>query len=579
MLVPTNQQNQNTQMDQTTVNQIENELDSHVKEYCCYSKTKPMNYVSYHSTNKNFVMRYNKKSYTNKDVVKVCERTIEEIQHNFCNSTAKICVNNGILPFSYKTKKIIIYDNINNPVFDIRHIINLLELEQRQTYEKYNEFKRYITHFGFKKNELGGYILKEFISFKGMISLVMSSNSEFSKNFKEDVTEILDKLRKNGNLAIDNEKIDIVPQIKQPKKKLVKDVGGCDIDVVSMVLNTSAGGISCIYMFTIGQVGTLRNSMKIGDEYPDENYVIKFGHTDDLARRTIEHKKTFERYVGNQLKLKCYAWIDENYISEAETKIKHSLDSMNALFECNNMTELAIITNQQLKTIDSLYDTLYRAYGGSVKSIVSKYEMDVRELRTTIEINKYKQLSEHKDQIIEMKDQMLELEKEKNKLEKENSRLRNFIKELEPNKRNIIIDVPKNEPEIEPEIEPKIEPQNKEQQKQPKPKKIVIHRRGLENKIQHEHKFEKRLTKLDVNDPILVMDWFIAHYKKVDKATSKIALGTLYRKYKQTLNKTNVRYARCFEFRKILDNDPLTKGLIKYKKNADTTFLFYFEEK
>jgi len=279
MIVTQNQQNEIVQMNQEEINQIEKELDSQVKEYIGFTKERPMNYVSYDSRNKTYKFRINGKTHINKDVTQICEISRQTIQDKYLEKKQEIGLITGIIPFLYKNKKIIIYNNVNDPLFDIRHIINLLNLKYDQSNEKYNEFKQYITHFGFKKNEFGGYIFKEFISFKGMVSIVMSSNSEFSKTFKDDVTEILDKLRKNGNLAIDNEKIDVIP--KQPKKKLIKDIAGCDIDAVSMVLNASSGGISCIYMFTIGQVEELRESMKKENVYDDENYEKKIENKED----------------------------------------------------------------------------------------------------------------------------------------------------------------------------------------------------------------------------------------------------------------------------------------------------------
>ena len=78
----------------------------------------------------------------------------------------------------------------------------LLELEHSQHNTKYEKYKQYITNFSVHKNEYGGYIIRELITFKTACDIVLTSNKPFSQKFKEDVSNILDELRKSGQLVV-----------------------------------------------------------------------------------------------------------------------------------------------------------------------------------------------------------------------------------------------------------------------------------------------------------------------------------------------------------------------------------------
>jgi hypothetical protein len=101
----------------------------------------------------------------------------------------------------------LIYNSFEQPLFDIQHIIQLTDSKKTNAYDKYNKFKDKIMHYGFKKNQYGGYILKEFIPEEAMYGIILSSNSEFSKGFKSDVSKLLAELRKQTGLIIEGDQL------------------------------------------------------------------------------------------------------------------------------------------------------------------------------------------------------------------------------------------------------------------------------------------------------------------------------------------------------------------------------------
>ena len=101
-----------------------------------------------------------------------------------------------ITKIDYKNCTIILYGGLENSLFDINHIIQILD--QKDPRFKYMEFKDRIIDTCLVKNEYGGYYIKEFVNEGSMFDIILSSTSDFSKRFKKDVSNILVELRKNG---------------------------------------------------------------------------------------------------------------------------------------------------------------------------------------------------------------------------------------------------------------------------------------------------------------------------------------------------------------------------------------------
>lgn len=180
---------------------VEDTLDKTVAKYSGFSEKHPMDYVSYDETCANYKFRHSGLTITNKKLTVICDKVLKNFYDNFTDGILEIVIKNKI-PIKYAEKNILVYNTVDDPLFDIQHIFSLLGLEQSSISEKYDTFKQHITHFGVHKNQYGGYIIREFVSFKIMCQIIMSSNKKFAKKFKEDVSEILDNLRQTGQLTL-----------------------------------------------------------------------------------------------------------------------------------------------------------------------------------------------------------------------------------------------------------------------------------------------------------------------------------------------------------------------------------------
>ena len=182
---------------QIKVEEIEKELDSHVKKYCGFSDKKPMDYVGYDNAQQKFVMRYDHKTRTGKDIEVVCKKTIEILKGKFDNGITEIVFFNKVI-ITYKNKNLLMYTTQKEILFDIYHIISILDIDKSMTDKKYKEFSSKITHFICAKNEYGGYIIRELIPEEVMYEIILSSNSAFSKSFKKDVSKMIDNIKSKG---------------------------------------------------------------------------------------------------------------------------------------------------------------------------------------------------------------------------------------------------------------------------------------------------------------------------------------------------------------------------------------------
>lgn len=403
---------------QIKVEEVEKELDSHVKKYCGFSEKKPMDYVGYNITKESYVCQYPKKNKCLKNKDKICNFALENIRHNFRTGISEIMsYKKACLP--YKSKNILIFCEKDIILVDIQHLISILDIDERMMEKKYKEFSPKITNFMCVKNEFGGYIIRELIPEEVMYEIILSSNSEFSKSFKKDVSLILKKAREDNKLFVVDDTIvyDAQPSNALVPKRKFLCIEGCENDMTKKVLEASITTISCIYLFTIGSVKDLRDNMKIDDKYGDDEVVVKYGRTENLLERSQKHQSTFKKYGGNA-KLKYYVWIDAEFQVKAELNVKNYFKRMHKLFSYDSQEELAILTHEELKEVKEHYGQLSDIYCGKLKNIIEAYKKDIADKEKKFSHDKHKlekQIIELKKDC-EMREQLLIKEKEMTKL-------------------------------------------------------------------------------------------------------------------------------------------------------------------
>lgn len=183
---------------------LESELDSKVSQYNKFDDNNPMLGVSLCNTKKIWRACYSGTDRTFKNKKDATEIVKKLILGNFPKNTdffLKICV---AANFIYKNENFIIYGSVAKPLFDIRHIINVLHLGESENTNKYAKFKCLINTCTIFQNKFGGYVVRQFVDESSIYEIILSSASKLSKSFRSDVGKILVKLREEGKLTIRN---------------------------------------------------------------------------------------------------------------------------------------------------------------------------------------------------------------------------------------------------------------------------------------------------------------------------------------------------------------------------------------
>jgi hypothetical protein len=385
---------------------LEYELDLQCERYNKYTTNNPAEYIFYNNNKKYYTVSLPKEKEKSS---KYIEKLIDYLKENNSQELGKkLSKKLGLKKIQYKNKKIIIYlTEDNKAYFDINHIVNLFD-ELSAKDKKYQEYKNEIELYKIVDNDVGGFYIKEFISKEIFFKMILHTNSIFSNEFKNEVSKILDKLTDNNIIVIEDDNLivneNIIPKNINSTKKSINNIMGNNAVDLYEYMKSDKVNISCIYFFTLGTVKKLRLSMNIDNKYNDEDIVGKFGYTKDLSRRMNEHIKELGEIENCELKLKCYSYIDPEYMSKAEIEIKKLIEILNCIISYKNKEEIFIIKNNMITYIEDQYSLI----GIKYKTYVSEYT------------NKLKELEDNKDKEKEKLNNYIKIQK----LEHENTILK-----------------------------------------------------------------------------------------------------------------------------------------------------------
>jgi hypothetical protein len=195
---------------------------------------------------------------------------------------------------------------------------------------------------------------------------------------------------------------------------------GVHANAVKQVFKTSATSVPCVYLFTLGTVKDLRESMKLNAQYTDNMIICKYGKTDNLERRTQEHITVYGSIKGSNLMLKYYSYIDPIHITSAENNIKDHMNIINAHIIFENHKELVVLEPKVLNDkISEQYDMVAKAFAGCISDLQNKIkhlenELIIMDLKNKLIIQeKEKQLEDMKNKYeIELLKKELEIAKQ-----------------------------------------------------------------------------------------------------------------------------------------------------------------------
>jgi hypothetical protein len=251
-----------------------------------------------------------------------------------------------------------IYFNLKDVMkgFDMESLNDVI-IDKRK--EGYNEGIHY-KYFNCKKTGKDGKntIKKElYLTYIGILRVLFVSHSPKAHTFVKWATESLFTLQ-------------IGTQIQ--KDDLISSVLGVSAKVIKEVFNTDTHTLPSVYLFSIGFVKDLRESMNIHESYNDDDVVAKYGFTKELSRRTGEHIVKYSKIPNANLRLKYNSYIDPQYVSKAESDIRLFMTGLKLNHDYGNDEELVIIPNNLNKLVEHQYTMIGKNYMGHVSELITK---------------------------------------------------------------------------------------------------------------------------------------------------------------------------------------------------------------
>ena len=243
-----------------------------------------------------------------------------------------------------------------------------------------------------------------YLTYRGVIKCLFNNDNEKAESFQDWCLKIL-FTNQFGNL--------------EEKQILSSKLLGVHIKTIKEVFNTSATDIPCIYLFTLGTAKDLRKSIKLDGIYGDDMIICKYGHTNNLSRRASEHSQIYGGIKNANLYLKYYAYIDPQYISNAESDLSDYFNDMGCKIQYENHKELIILDNTKLNKLVKHFERLSNQYAGHIKDLTRKIEDLEKKYYSEIQIEKHKneiQMEKHKNELLERELKNLRESNEKDKL-------------------------------------------------------------------------------------------------------------------------------------------------------------------
>ena len=220
-----------------------------------------------------------------------------------------------------------------------------------------------------------------FLTYEGLLRVLFVSRNNKTTHFIKWATETLFTCQMG---TIEN------------KEALSSNLLGVSIKAVKQVFNKNISTIPCIYLLNLNTVEKLRDTFKIPNTFRNDFLVCKFGCTKDIESRVKDHQNTYGKLNNVDLNLLMFAYIDPQFVYEAETSIKDYLNQYCYKYETYN--ELIIINPKNLKQVKNQYDMIQNKFSGHIKELL----LQLKELENKLILNeeKYKnEINENKKKI------------------------------------------------------------------------------------------------------------------------------------------------------------------------------------
>ena len=253
-----------------------------------------------------------------------------------------------------------------------------------------------------------------YLTYLGVLKLLLCARGDKAKRFQRWVTKIIFTMQMGS---------------QDDKVSLAAEALNVDKSTITQLFKKSCKEIPCVYLFEVGTVGNMRQHFNLDKFTNDNDKVYKYGMSNNMARRSAEHQKTFGKLTDNSFQLTVFSYIDTLFTSKAETKLKHSFDCMKIHLEDERYNELVVIEKNQIQSITELYRDIHTCYAGMNSDII--HQMQEMQVIHQMELNKKETTNKllQKDIMLYKKD----IELLNTQLDLERTKHQNHLQEAELN--------------------------------------------------------------------------------------------------------------------------------------------------
>jgi hypothetical protein len=187
---------------------------------------------------------------------------------------------------------------------------------------------------------------------------------------------------------------------------------GMNVSEVKRFQDAACDPLSVVYLFSLGTVAQLRDKMELDASLPDKAIVLKYGKTDNLARRAQEHAREYKN-VTNDVRLFNWVTVDPDLLSHAEQDLRDFFTGMGLKqrISYDSHRELVIATPQEHDYIGKYFSKIRCAYAGRMHEVAAKQSGLLMEFKHRLDMKDME--LRQKDTEIAHKDTQLELERAK----------------------------------------------------------------------------------------------------------------------------------------------------------------------
>jgi predicted GIY-YIG superfamily endonuclease len=203
-----------------------------------------------------------------------------------------------------------------------------------------------------------------YLTYFGVVKLLISSRSPNTRPFQKWVITTL-FTHQFGD--------------QDEKDVLASSLMGITPKTLCDVFRKSSSTIPCVYLFKIGKVCDILEYCKAKiesinlDGYDADDIVYKFGMTDDLARRSKEHSRSYGK-MTKDFSLETFNYIDKALACKAEKNIKDFFNATDMRVDDKKHIELVVIKPSKMQYVNEWFKNVQRIYAGNSADLIKQID-------------------------------------------------------------------------------------------------------------------------------------------------------------------------------------------------------------